>query len=69
MPDDLRISADEVKRRTKAGEQFAVIDARNPQAWAAASDKAHGAIRVPADANVKELHGIPRNQPIVVYCT
>jgi hypothetical protein len=34
MPDHLRITVDEVRKRMGAGEQFAFIDTRNPQAWA-----------------------------------
>ena len=56
---ELRISADELKRRMSAGEEFTMVDARNPQAWAEAKDKARGAIRV----------DFPRNKPTVVYCT
>lgn len=69
MPDDLRISTDEVKQRMKSGEEFTVLDARNPQAWAEAQNAAEGAIRVPADASDAVLTKIPRGKPIVTYCT
>jgi rhodanese-related sulfurtransferase len=69
MPDDLRISTDELKRRIATGEQFTVIDVRNPQAWAEAADMASGAIRVALDDADQELPRIPRDKPIVAYCT
>jgi hypothetical protein len=34
MPDDLRIRIDELRKRMEAGEDFEVIDTRNPQVWA-----------------------------------
>jgi len=64
----LRITADELKNRMSAGEQFTIIDARNPQAWAEASDKARGAVRVDMHAN-QPLPKLPTDRPIVVYCT
>lgn len=66
--DDLRISADELRQRMSAGEEFTIIDARNPQAWAEARDKAAGAIRVDLHSN-QPLPNLPRNKPIVAYCT
>jgi rhodanese-related sulfurtransferase len=69
MPDDLRISADELKQRMKSGEEFTPIDARNPQAWADAPEMAEGAIRVPADASDAVLTKIPKDKRIVTYCT
>jgi hypothetical protein len=34
MPDDLRITVNELRKRMAAGEDFTFIDTRNPQAWA-----------------------------------
>lgn len=67
MADDLRISTDELTRRMEAGEQVTLIDVRNPQAWAQARDIAAGAIRV--DDADEAIARIPRNRPIVTYCT
>jgi rhodanese-related sulfurtransferase len=69
MPDDLRISADELRRRMEAGEEFTIIDVRNPHAWAEATDMAAGAIRVALDDADEAIGRIPRNKPIVTYCT
>ena len=69
MPDDLRIGADELKQRMAAGEGFTIMDVRNPQAWADATDMAASAIRVTLDSVDRELTRIPRDKPIVTYCT
>jgi rhodanese-related sulfurtransferase len=69
MADDLRISADELKRRISDGEEFTVVDARNPRAWAESNDKASNAIRVAADDSDAVLSVLPRDKPIVIYCT
>lgn len=65
---DIRITADELKRRVSSGQEFTVIDARNPQAWAEARDQAAGAIRVDLHRN-EPLPRLPQDQPIVIYCT
>ncbi len=69
MTDDLRITIGDFRKRIEAGEDFAVIDTRNPQAWAQSDDMLPGAIRVPVDAFEKHLYEIPKNKPIVTYCT
>ena len=69
MPDSLRISTDELKKRMEAGEDFVVIDTRNPQAWAQSDVKLPEAIRVPADKLEEQLAEIPKNKSVVAYCT
>jgi rhodanese-related sulfurtransferase len=69
MADALRITADELKRRMQAGEEFVPIDVRNPRAWAESDVKAHNAIRVPLDEFESYLPRIPKSKPIVTYCT
>lgn len=69
MADDLRISAEELRRRMEAGEEFTIIDVRNPRAWTEATDMAAGAIRVTLDDVDEAIGRIPRNKPIVTYCT
>jgi rhodanese-related sulfurtransferase len=69
MPDDLRITVDQLRERMQAGEDFTFIDTRNPQAWAQSQEKLPGAIRVPADANDEALSKVPKNRPAVAYCT
>ena len=69
MPDGLRITADELKQRMEAGEQFTIVDVRNPHAWAEARDKAAGALRVSLDDVEDAVGRMPENKPIVTYCT
>jgi rhodanese-related sulfurtransferase len=69
MPDDLRITIDELRRRMEAGEDFTFIDTRNPQAWAQSDVMLPEAIRVLADKFEEHLDEIPKNKPIVAYCT
>jgi rhodanese-related sulfurtransferase len=69
MADDLRITVDELRRRMDAGENFVFIDTRNPQAWAESDVKLPGAIRIPADSLDEHLPEIPKDQPILTYCT
>jgi rhodanese-related sulfurtransferase len=69
MPDDIRISVDEVRRRMNTGEQFVFVDTRNPQAWAESDVKLPGALRIPLADAQKHLAEIPRDKPIVTYCT
>jgi rhodanese-related sulfurtransferase len=69
MAEGPKITADEVKSRMQAGEDFNVLDVRNPQAWAASDVMARGAIRVPLDSFEQLLPRIPKSKPIVTYCT
>ena len=69
MPDDLRIGVDEVRRRMEAGEDFSFIDTRNPQAWGESDVKLPEALRIPANEVEQHLAEIPRDKPVVSYCT
>lgn len=69
MPETPRITIDELKRRIDAGEKFTVIDVRNPHAWSESNVMMPGAIRVPIDDIDKHISQIPKNRPIVAYCT
>jgi len=69
MAEAPRITVQELKRRKDAGENFTVIDVRNPHAWAEAQTVIPGAIRVPLDELDKDLPRIPKNKPVVAYCT
>ena len=64
-----RITVDEAKERMDRGEPLVFIDTRNPKAWAKATVKLQGAIRVPADEADKHFNEIPPNRAIVTYCT
>ena len=69
MADVPRITAQELNRRMEAGEDFTIIDVRNPQAWAESDTKIPEAIRVPADKLEEQLAEIPKNKSVVAYCT
>jgi rhodanese-related sulfurtransferase len=69
MPDHLRIAVDELRKRMEAGEDFVLIDTRNPQAWAESDVKLPEAIRVLLDSLDDNLSKIPKDKPIVAYCT
>lgn len=69
MADDLRITAADLRERIEAGEHFAIIDTRNPQAWAEANDTAKGAIRFHGDDVNEILPRIPPHDPVLTYCS
>jgi rhodanese-related sulfurtransferase len=69
MQDDLRITVAQLKRRMDAGEDFTVIDARNPKAWAESDTMIPESIRVPIDKLEENLPRISRTRPVVAYCT
>lgn len=69
MPESPRITVDQLKRRMDAGEDITLVDVRNPQAWAQSDTMMPEAIRVPADEFERHLAQIPKNRPIVTYCT
>ena len=68
MADAPRITAQELKRRMDAGEDFTVIDVRNPNAWAETDTVIPEAIRVPLDKLEENLPRIPKSRPVVAYC-
>jgi len=69
MADAPRITVEELKKRMEAGEDFTVIDVRNPQAWAESDTQIPEAIRVPLDKLDENLPRIPKGKPVVTYCT
>jgi rhodanese-related sulfurtransferase len=69
MPDNLRITVEEFRKRMEDGEDFTIIDTRNPQAWSQSDERLPDAIGVPLDTLDENLSEIPKNKPIVAYCT
>ena len=69
MADAPRITAEEIKRRMKAGEEFTFLDTRNPHAWGDADTVIPGALRITADTLDQSYSKIPKTKPIVTYCT
>ncbi len=63
-----RISARAAQRRA-TNEDVVFLDTRSPEAWSRSNVKIPGALRVPADAVEQHLAKIPRDRPIITYCT
>ena len=64
-----RITVQELQRRMRSGEDFTIIDVRNPQAWAESDTTIPDAIRIPVDQLEQNLGRIPKYRPVVAYCT
>lgn len=62
---DLRIEPEEARRLKNA----LFVDARNPQAWGEAKTTLPGAVRVPANDLQSHLDELPKDRPIITYCT
>jgi rhodanese-related sulfurtransferase len=69
LVDAPRIAVDELRKRLEAGEDFVFIDTRNPQVWAQSEVKLPEAIRLPLDSLEENISKIPKDKPIVTYCT
>ena len=69
MDADLRISVDELRRRMEAGEDFTIVDTRKTDAWTESDTMIPESIRVSLDQLEQNLPRIPRNRPVVAYCT
>lgn len=69
MPEAPRITAEALKKRMDAGEDFTIIDVRNPQAWAQSDTMIPEAVRIPIDDFEHHLSQIPTNRAVVAYCT
>jgi rhodanese-related sulfurtransferase len=52
-----------------AGEDFTVIDVRNPETWAETDTVIPEAIPVPLAKLEANLSRIPKSRPVVAYCT
>jgi len=64
-----RVTVDEIKQRMDRGEAFTFIDTRNTKAWAAATTKLPGALRILADEVEQHLDEIPHDRTVIAYCT
>ena len=64
-----RVTVDEVRQRMDRGELFTFVDTRNAKAWAEATTKLPGAIRVPEKEVEQHLDEIPRDRSVITYCT
>ena len=69
MAEARRLKVSDLKRRMDSGENFTFLDVRNPQAWSESNVMLPGAIRVPLNSFEEKLSEIPKDKPIVAYCT
>jgi rhodanese-related sulfurtransferase len=69
MVDAPRISVDDLRKRIKGGEDFTFVDTRNPQAWGESDVMMPEAVRVPLDQLEQRISRIPKDKPVVTYCT
>jgi len=69
MSEAARITVNELKKRMDAGEEFTLIDVRNPHAWAESDKMIPNAIRITADDLEQHLAQIPKTRPAVANCT
>ena len=69
MTDSLRITKEDVRRRMDLGEEIVFIDVRNPGPWERAARKIKGATRIALNELDKRIESIPKNKPVVTYCT
>jgi rhodanese-related sulfurtransferase len=69
MADAPRITIEDLQAKMSDGLEPIFIDTRNPQAWAESDVKIPSAVRVPLDSLDDSLPDIPKDKPIVTYCT
>lgn len=63
------ISAAGLRRLLERGENVTVLDVRQPSAYAEYPGSIPGSIRIPPAEIPDRYHELPRDRPIVVYCT
>ena len=68
-PTPTKVTVGQIRQWVDDGQSFAVVDARNPVAWGASKVKAYGAIRLRLDDPDSQIATLPRDRPLVVYCT
>ena len=64
-----RITVEELKAKLTKQEPVTIIDSRSQGSYEGTTTKIKGAIRIPADDVKARLKEIPKDKPIVVYCT
>ena len=69
MAETPRISVDELRKRMESGEDFTILDTRNPKEWAESDSVIPEARRVSLDRWEEALPAIPKDRAIVTYCT
>ena len=64
-----RITVEELKEKLAKHEPVTIIDSRSQGSYDATSTKIKGAIRIASDEVQARLKELPKDKPIVVYCT
>ena len=64
-----RITAPELKERLDRGEKLAIVDLRSDISYQVDGMKVAGAIWIPPGDFEERYREIPRDRPIVMYCT
>jgi rhodanese-related sulfurtransferase len=64
-----RITARELDRALEAGEPIGILDVRRREAWAADPARIPGALWLPLEEVPHRVRDLPRDTPLVVYCS
>jgi rhodanese-related sulfurtransferase len=64
-----RVSAQELAAWLASGEPPLVLDVRRREAWAAEGGGIPGAVWLPLDEVPERARDLPRERPLVVYCS
>ncbi len=65
-PQPIEVDVDEVSRRVETGEQFMLLDVREPQELAVCAIEGH--THIPMQQIPSRLDELPTDRPIVVLC-
>jgi len=63
------ISVQDARKMLDHGDRVVFVDARNPVAWGAATEKLPGAIRIPVDEVDQHVSELPSSGTVITYCT
>ena len=67
--DDVRITADELKRKLDAGEELVIVDLRHSMDFEAEPETIPGAFRMDAKELEEQTDRLPRDREVILYCT
>ena len=63
------ISVQDARKMLDHGNRVVFVDARNPVAWGAATEKLPDAIRIPVDEVDQHVSELPSSGTVITYCT
>ena len=64
-----RITVEELKRKMDGGEDFLLLDVRNPADYASSAIRITGAVRIALDELEAKAGGLDPGREVVAYCT